>query len=362
MKKNNYLHISLLIILGFTLFMAGCSSSSSSESSQLTDTKDNPTETNVINLKLAHFAPAVHPIETVIVQGWAKRVEEATNGRVKVTSYPGETLLKAAETYDGVVNGIADIGIAPFGYTRGRFPLIEIFDLPGFDYKNAKVASRVAWEAVKEINPEEARDFKPLFLFSTGPGHLLTKEPVRNLEDLRKMKIRVTGLSTKTMELLGVTPVALSQAETYEALTKGLVDGNLAPTEVLKSWKQAEVVKYITLTPFLYTSAFYFAMNNDVWNSLPADMQTAIEEVTEQFFEEEAAGMFEDLSAEGMKYGVEEKGMEVITLSADETAKWKELLKPMHDDYVGQMESKGLPGAEMLELVKDLTAKYNEKY
>lgn len=361
MKKINCLSISLIIILCFSLLMTGCSSSSP-ESSQSNDSENNQPEMKTFNLKLAHFFPAVHPIETVVVQGWAKKVEEATKGQVKITSYPGETLLKATETYDGVVSGIADIGIAPFGYTRGRFPLLEILDLPGFDYKNAKVASRVAWEAVKEMNPKEIQDFKPLFLFSTGPGHLLTKKPVRNLEDLRKMKIRVTGLSTKTMELLGVTPVALSQAETYEALTKGLVDGNLAPAEVLKSWKQAEVADYITLTPFLYTSGFYFAMNNDVWNSLPPDIKTTIEEVTEQFFEERAANILGEISEEGMKYGVEEKGMEVINLSNDEAAKWKEILKPMQDDYVKQMDSKGLPGTKMLELVKSLIVKYNEQY
>ena len=149
---------------------------------------------DVIELKLAHFWPAAHAVETVLVPEWAKAIEEATDGQVIITSYPGETLLKAAEIYDGVVNSIADIGISCFAYTRGRFPLSEVFELPGIIYNNSKVAGKVAWEGIKDLDPDEVKDTKLMMVFTTGPGNLMTKDPVRTLEDLQGMEIRATGL------------------------------------------------------------------------------------------------------------------------------------------------------------------------
>ena len=146
--------------------------------------------TGKVELKLAHFFPATHPAETVLVQGWAKAINEATEGKVVITSYPNETLQKAADIYNGVIHGVADIGLSCFSYNKGRFPEMEAFEQPGIVYKNSKVASKVAWNGVKELNPKCVQDTKLLMVIATGPGDLFTKKRVTCLEDNKGMQIR----------------------------------------------------------------------------------------------------------------------------------------------------------------------------
>ena len=133
----------LAVILVCTLMLVSLSSTA------LAETK------KTYQFNLAHFFPGTHPAETVFIQGWIQAVDEATDGQVKITSYPGETLLKAADVYNGVVQGIADIGLSCFSYTRGRFPVLEAFELPGITYLNSKSASMVAWEGITTLNPPE---------------------------------------------------------------------------------------------------------------------------------------------------------------------------------------------------------------
>lgn len=346
----------LLALLVLTLALAGCASDKSGDQGQ------GEGQVQVHELKLAHFFPATHPAETELVQPWAKAVEEATGGQVVITSYPGQTLLKADAVYDGVVNGVADIGLSCFAYTRGRFPVLEAFELPGIIYENSKVASMVAWEGIKQLNPEEVQDTKLMMVFTTGPGDLFTKDPVRSLDDLKGMTIRATGLSAKTLEALGATPVAMPQSDAYEALSKGVVRGNLGPVEVLKGWKNAEVTDYVTKTPFLYNTLFFITMNQEKWDALPADVQQAIEEVNQEYFENVAIGLWDKQNEEAMQWAVEETDMEVITLPEEEAQRWITLVEPIQDEFVANMNEKGLEGEKIMDTVKQLSDKYNQEF
>lgn len=312
-----------------------------------------------VSLRLAHFFPATHPVETELVQGLATALDQASDGRIKIVSYPGQTLLTAPEIYDGVVTGIADIGISCFSYTRGRFPLLEAFELPGVTYKSSAVASRVAWEGIQALNPAEVGDTVLLMVLATGPGDLFTKAPVRTLEDLKGLEIRATGLSAKTLAALGAIPVAMPQSDAYEALSRGLVKGNLSPIEVLQGWKHAEVTDYLTLTPFLYNTLFFVTMNRDVWEGLPEEARAHIQGVSAKIFEDVAAGLWDAQNEAALEYAVQDTGMEVITLSPEETQRWTELVLPLQDDYLADMEGRNLPGRQALELAKELAGKYN---
>ncbi|WP_313885499.1 TRAP transporter substrate-binding protein [Desulfallas sp. Bu1-1] len=343
----------LLLAAAMLLALTGCSSGAK-ESQQ--------GQPATVELKLAHFFPSTHPAETELIQPWARAIEEATGGQVKITSYPGETLLKADAIYDGVVTGIADIGLSCFSYTRGRFPVLEVFELPGITYNNSKVASKVAWEGIKKLNPEEVQDTKLMMVLTTGPGDLFTKVPVRSLDDLKGLEVRATGLSAKTLEALGATPVAMPQSEAYEALAKGVVKGNLSPVEVLKGWKHAEVTDYLTRTPFLYNTLFFITMNLDKWNALSPEVQQAIEKVNEKYFEEVAMGLWDKQNEAALKWAVEETGMKVINLSDEETQRWIKLVEPIQEEFVAKMDAKGLNGREILNTVKELADKYNQEY
>lgn len=342
----------LLLAVTLLLVVTGCSSGAK---------EPKQGQQGAVELKLAHFFPSTHPAETELIQPWARAIEEATNGQVKITSYPGETLLKADAIYDGVVTGIADIGMSCFSYTRGRFPVLEVFELPGITYKNSTVASKVAWEGIKKLNPQEVQDTKLMMVLTTGPGDLFTKVPVRKLEDLKGLELRATGLSAKTLEVLGATPVAMPQSEAYEALSKGVVKGNLSPVEVLKGWKHAEVTDYLTRTPFLYNTLFFITMNLDKWNALSPEVQQAIEKVNEEYFEKVAAGLWDKQNEAALKWAVEETGMEVINLPDAEARRWIERVEPIQNEFVAQMDAKGLNGREILNTVKELADKYNQE-
>ena len=351
-KVNKGVLLSSLLIL--TLGLVGCSSTAPPQENK------HESKQETVELKLAHFFPSTHPAETQLIQPWAKAIEEATGGQVKVTSYPGQTLLQADATYDGVVTGIADMGLSCFSYTRGRFPVLEAFELPGITYNSSQAASKVAWEGIKQLNPQEVQDTKLMMVLTTGSGDLFTKVPVRNLKDLKGLDLRATGLSAKTLKALGANPVAMPQSDAYEALSKGVVKGNLSPVEVLQGWKHAEVTDYLTKTPFLYNTLFFVTMNLDKWNSLSPEVQKAIEGVNEKFFEEVAAGLWDKQNEAALKWAVETTGMEVITLSEEEAELWISLVKPIQDEFVSNMKAKGLDGEQILDTVKQLADKYNQ--
>ncbi|MGI6647884.1 MAG: TRAP transporter substrate-binding protein [Bacillota bacterium] len=351
-KKVSGLGKAVLVVVALTMLgaLAGCGGSAGNNEGQ------------VVELRLAHFFPSTHPAEEELIKPWAKAIEEATNGKVHITSYPGETLLPANGIYDGVVNGIADIGLSCFSYTRGQFPVLEAFELPGIIYKNSKVASKVAWEGIQQLNPKEVQNTKLMMVLTTGSGDLFTKSPVRNLNDLRGLEVRATGLSAKTLQQLGATPVAMSQAEAYEALSKGVVNGNLGPIEILQGWRQAEVTKFITKTPFLYNTLFFVTMNLDKWNSLDPETQRAIETVNAKFFEEVAIGLWDKQNEAALKWATEQNGMQVIDLTPAETELWINRVKPIQDEFVNNLNQQGLNGQEALDTVKQLADKYNQLY
>ena len=222
-----------------------------------------------IELTYSSFFPAQYGLGQA-AQAWADEVGKRTNGRVKVTVFPAGTLTKAPECYEGVVMGTSDIGQSCLAYTRGRFPLYEVVDLPGYSY-NGIVTSRVAHEFYKHFKPKELAETHVLYIHAHPPGSIVTaKKPVNNLEDLKGLRIRCTGLSSKIVEALGGTPVAMPKGDQYDALLKGVVDGTTASTNELKGWRLAEVANYTAYYPRAgYVTAMFVTMNLAKWNSLP---------------------------------------------------------------------------------------------
>ena len=303
------------------------------------------------------FFPATHA-QAKAGENWAKEIEKRTSGKVKINIFAAGTLTPADQCYDGVVKGISDIGMSLFAYTRGRFPLLEALDLP-MGYPNGMVATLVANDFVKKMNPKELSEVKVLYLHAHGPGLLHTQKPVNNMAELKGMKIRSTGLSAKIVENLGGVSVAMPQGATYEALQKGVVQGTLAPMETLKGWKQAQVVKYTTdCTSIGYTTAMFVVMNKKKWDSLPKDTQKAFDDVSHEWIAV-AGKAWDDADVEGHKFSAE-LGNKTIKLSAEEAAKWGKAVKPVVDGYIKDTEGKGLPGKKALSEIENLIKKYSK--
>jgi len=296
-------------------------------------------------LNYSVFFPAPHK-NAVLASEWAKEIETKTNGKVQITVFPGGTLTPSDKCYDGVVKGISDIGFSVLAYTRGKFPLTEVADLP-LGAKSGWASTRLINEFYKKFKPKEFDEVKVMYLHGHGPGILHTKKEVKNLQDLKGLKIRCTGLATKISEKLGAAPVAMPMGDTYDALSRGVVDGSMAPYEAPQTWKWGEVVKFTTEDwGAAYSSGMFVVMNKDKWNALPPDIQQIIEKINEEYAEKQGK-LWDEIDKAGKDYMIG-RGVKIISLSQDENWKWTMAVKAMLDEYVKNMKDKGLPGQDAL--------------
>jgi len=299
------------------------------------------------------FFPPMH-IQAKTGMDWAAEIEKRSEGRIHITVHAGGSLTKADQCWQGVINGISDLGMSCFAYTPGRFPLLEALDLP-LGWPDGLTATRVATALAAKYNPAEIQGAKILYVHAHGPGILATKKPVRALDDLRNMRIRGTGLSAGIASALGATAVGMPQPETYDALQKGVVEGTFCPIETLKGWKQGEVIEYVTDTKAIgYTTAMFVAMNQKSWDALPADLQKILADVSAEFVDRHGQA-WNQADAEGLEF-VKGLDREIIALSPEEEARWKEQVAPIVDKYLAQAAEKGLPGAEFLAEVQAMIA------
>jgi len=304
----------------------------------------------VIALNYSNFFPAPHK-HSIVAEQWCKEIEKRTNGRVKISYFPGGTLTPAAQTYDGVVKGIADIGFSCFAYTRGKFPLTEVIDLP-IGLKDGTTATRLINEYYKKFKPKEIDDVKVMYLHAHGPGMLHTKKPVNRLEDLKGMKIRATGLASKIVNALGATPVGTSMPETYDVLRTGVAEGAMAPFEALQGFKWGEVINSSTVAYGSgYSTGMYIIMNKNKWNSLPPDIQKIIMQINEEWIEKQAKA-WDEIEKEGVEF-TQKRGNKIIRLTAEENARWAAAVRPILDEYLKATKAKGLPGDEALKFCLD---------
>lgn len=325
------------------LLISACSSSASSDSN------------DVIELNYAFFAPA-GTFPAVQMEKWAEEVEKRTDGKVKVNTFPGGSLLTAENMFDGVANGLADIGLSVTAYEPGRFPLLAIADLPS-GYPNATVASKALADLVKEYPDEALKDFKVITVFATEASYIQSKEPIESLKDLKGKQLRIPGGTTHVFEKLGASPVGMSQGEVAEALQTGVVKGYVSSREVLQDLKFAEMVKYVTDYP-LTMNTFVAVMNKDKWESLPDDVKKVIDELNAEMTE--FTGQYLDNHVnESLKWSQEEHGVKMVKLKDEE--KWDEILKELQLEEVKKAEKAGLPGKEFHARLYELIDKYSQE-
>jgi TRAP-type transport system periplasmic protein len=304
-----------------------------------------------IKLTYSNFFPPKH-IQSILGQKWCDEVEKQTGGQVVVEYYPGQTLTKSKQVYDGVVTGLSDVGMCLFAYTRGRFPVMEAVDLP-IGYTSGVQATKVVNEVYNEFNPKELSDTQVMYLHAHGAGLLhTTGKAVRTMDDFKGMKLRGHGTSALVLKALGGTPVSLPMPELYQSLQKGIVRGALYPIEVNKGWRMAEVVDYLTMsTSIAYTSSFFVVMNKDKWNSIPADLQKIISQINQEWIPRHGKAW-----DESDKVGLDafkSLGNEVIKLSDDESEKWKTAIAPVLDNYIDKMNKKEFDGSKIVSFVKN---------
>jgi TRAP-type transport system periplasmic protein len=311
----------------------------------------------VITLSFGTFAPPGQK-GSLPMQEWCTEVEKRTNGRVKMNYYPGGTLAQGPWLYDAAMTGIADVAHCMLSYTRGTFPVSEVIDLP-LGCKTGDIATKMMNEFYKKLKPKEFDQVKIFWMNGQGPTIIHTQKPVNKLEDLKGMKIRTTGLGEKIITALGGAAVSMPMAETYDALQKGVVEGVLCPIEALFNWRLGEVVKYSTESyGSSTTNCNAILMSKKKWDTLPADIQQIIEKINGEWVDYNGK-FWDQMDREGKEYTVK-RGNKIISLSKEENERWAEKVKPLLNDYVNSMKTKGLPGAEALKFCTDYV-KANQK-
>ncbi len=281
-----------------------------------------------------------------------------TKGRVKVKVFHNATLAAPVQQYDAVVKGIADVGNHVLGYTVNRFPLSEVLDLP-LGIPNSIVATKMMNEYARKLKPKEFDDVKVLWFHGPGPGYLCTRnKPVQKTEDLKGLRIRTYGGNARFMQALGVVPVGMPMNEVYEALAGGTVDGLLSGIEALESFGTMDHIRYITRNSWTsYTVCMLLAMNKKVWNSLPPDIQKAIDDLSRD--EEKRFGQAWDNADLAAGSFLERRSVKYLSLTKEEEQRWVEKgAQPVFEDYLKRMKEKNLPGNEALSMILDYLKPY----
>ncbi len=298
-----------------------------------------------IKLSLANYMPILH-INVPLMQKFCDDVKKRTNGKVEVTQYPAGTLLTAPKMAAGVASGIADIGLAHCSYSRGRFPVMEITELP-LGSPSSFVWTHVINDFYQKFKPKEWDAFHPLMFSASPPSTIQTlNKPVKSLEDLKGMKIRGTGRSGEAVKALGATVVPIEMIDMYDSLRRGVMDGNMGPFEQLKSFKTGEVLKYHTAAWQAgpgYT--FYVIFNRAKWDSLPADVKKVFTDLSAEYIDKWAIE-WNKTDIDGREFFLS-KGGQIVSITDAERARWAKAVEPLINDYKKEMASKGFKAADV---------------
>ncbi len=314
-----------------------------------------PTErayAKTIRLKVAMYFPPP-AFQTKVLEEFCRDLEARTDGAVKVDYYAGGSLLKAPAMFDGVVNGIADIGYSHVYYTAGRMPVTEAVGLP-IGYPSAWVAGQVINDFYEKFKPKEFDKVRVLWLNTSSNSAIATsKKAVRKLADLKGLTIRAPGQIGEVIKALGGTPAPTPMMEVYDSIAKGVLDGEASNFETLFAFKFGEVVKYSTsIWQINSPYPFYLVMNKNSYKKLPADIKPIFDKLVGEY-KERYIMTWNSIDFVGKAFG-QKKGVEIIELPADETAKWQAAVQPVFDGYVKRLVAKGFAEEEVRGWIKYL--------
>ena len=316
-------------------------------------------------LKVHHIWPTVAMGHKRVVEPWCETIAKESNNRMRCQILPAMTGGGTpAQLVDRVKDGVDDIVLTLPGYTPGRFPIMEAFELP-FMTNTAEVASAAAWDYFNKYATKEFPGTKILATWVHDEGFVSTSnKPISKLEDFKGLKIRAASRqSSKLLTALGATPVGMPIPPVADAMSKGTIDGFLTAWEIIPSFKLHEVSKYHTeiesSRPSMFTASFVFAMNQAKYDSLPADLKRVIDKNSGPAFSRTIGRYWDEATAVGRKAAMD-RGNQFVKVTPAETDRWIKVSAPLYDEWVADMDKKGLPGKQMLQDARDLITKYSK--
>lgn len=314
-----------------------------------------------VTLRLHQFLPPQAPVPAMILRPWGEAVEQASGGRIQIQHFDAMSLGgRPPELIDQARDGVVDLSMTLVGYTPGRFPRSEVFELP-FMMTDPVATARAFWEMVEtDFQDNEFRDVKILGAWNHGPGLIHSRTPVRSLEDMRGLSLRgPTRITNNLLAELGAEPVGMPLPSIPEALSKGVVAATVLPWEVTSSIRLAELVENHTEfagREALYTATIILAMNKDRYEALPDDLRAIIDAESGEKLSAFAAQVMWDMDAPARKLAAD-RGNTIITLDEAEVARWKEAAAPVTERWIAEMDGLGIDGAALVGRARSLIAK-----
>jgi TRAP-type transport system periplasmic protein len=318
-----------------------------------------------VTLKFHTFMAPLSNVWLNMHKAWMDKVTKESGGRIKFEAYPAMQLGGTpVQLYDQAKDGVVDIIWTLPGNTAGRFPRVEVFELP-FMMTNAEATSKAYWEYVQTMAPDEYKDVQVLALQVHGPGVIHTVDkPVKSVADMKGLKLRApTRQVTKLLGILGATPVGMPLPSIPDALSKGTISGCVIPWEVVPSVKVQELTKYhAEFDPAggaLYTTTFVMAMNKAKYNALPPDLKKVIDANSGL----ETSGWLGKVQQAGDAAGRQAAvghGNTIFTVGPAEAQEFRRKARPLEVDWVDDMNKKGYDGKKLLETARSLIEKYTK--
>ncbi|MBK9136114.1 MAG: TRAP transporter substrate-binding protein [Betaproteobacteria bacterium] len=324
-----------------------------------------PAAAQDVTLKLHHIWPPQAMAPVRVIGPWCDKVAAESKGRLKCQLLPamsgGGT---PAQLVDRIKDGVDDLVVTLPGYTAGRFPAMEVFELP-FMTNSAEVGAAAAWDYLQKHALKEFPGTKILATWVHDEGYVHTaSKQVKTIEDFKGLKMRApTRQTNKLIAKLGATPVGMPVPAVADAISKGTIDGFALPWEVMPAFKLHEMTKFHTQTdpsrPAMYSAGFIFAMNQAKYDSLPADLKKVIDDNSGAALSRQVGKIWDESQAPGRKAAAD-RGNTIITISAAETDRWIAASAPIYDEWVADMDKRGLNGKQLLKDARDLLAKYKK--
>ncbi|MCC6195447.1 MAG: TRAP transporter substrate-binding protein [Burkholderiales bacterium] len=317
-------------------------------------------------LKVHHFWPPGAMPPSTILTPWCDKIAKDSGNRMKCQIYPAMQLGGTPQNLiDQVKDGVVDIVWTLPGYTAGRYPMMEVFELP-FMSSSAQATSQAVWDYYTQFGHKEFPGIKALALNVHDNGYIHTNpRQVKVMADFKGLRMRApTRQTNKMLAALGAAPVAMPLPALSEALGKGVIDGYLLPWEVIPSIKAHEMTKYESETDpksrALYTAVFILAMNQAKYDSLSPDLKKVIDQNSGAALSK-AMGAQWDASAPPARKLAVERGNTFYVIPASELALWQKATAGLADDWVKDVSAKGNDGAMLLKTARELIAKYEKK-
>jgi TRAP-type C4-dicarboxylate transport system substrate-binding protein len=319
-----------------------------------------PAAAQEVTLRVHHFMAPVASLPSKLLRPWAADLEAASNGRIKVEIFDAMALGgRPPELMDQAIDGVVDIALTLTGYTPGRFPHSEVFELPFM--MTDPVATSLAYQQMieEDFQQSEFANVKVLTSWVHGPGIIHTADGVTKLEDMTGKQMRgPTRIINDLLGELGATPVGMPLPAIPESLSKGVINGTVIPWEITPSIKLAELVH--SHTEFsgkeaLYTATFVLVMNRASYDALPDDLRAILDERSGAALAKTAAQIMKDADAPGRAIA-EAAGNTIVVLDEAETARWKAASQPVVDRWIAEMGGNGIDGQALIERAKALIA------